>query len=179
MTQLPSGTAGNVAGGERLALSCLNTSQAYWLDRAAARHSASGAWLLASTTPQLELWCRPAGRSAQLVPRMGCKGTGYPPLSADDDRPLAQPWCRLRPVAWPSWPSWPAGQHYGAARQISACAPLGAESVMLFSQPSWYTSTSIRRKEAPRRRGFLSPADVARSPFNRAATPGTAAGRCP
>jgi len=26
MTQLPSGTAGNVAGGERLALSCLNTS---------------------------------------------------------------------------------------------------------------------------------------------------------
>ncbi|MDQ2743115.1 MAG: hypothetical protein M3Z66_12585, partial [Chloroflexota bacterium] len=26
MTQLPSGTAGNVAGGERLPLSCLNTS---------------------------------------------------------------------------------------------------------------------------------------------------------
>ncbi len=36
------------------------------------------------------------------------KRTGYLPLSAGDDVPVAQLSCRLRPVAQPSWP---AGQH--------------------------------------------------------------------
>jgi len=34
----------------------------------------------------------------------GVQGLGYAPLSTDDDLPVAQLSCRLRPVARPSWP---------------------------------------------------------------------------